>query len=418
MKHRRPPRWPRCLAISLLLVLAACRSGGTPTIDPGTPTFLRPSPGRPTILGTVAVPRATPAPIATPTGADLTPAEATLLVDQAVGLLLDYSLDHPASADLYQAAYDGAILALARSGLLVDRALLPFSGERGDDAPIFRATYRALADEAGSRGGQRALAYAAIRAAIERTDQCQTYFLEPGALEPERTGQPADAGYGGIGVTLRGQGSPLAIEAVYADSPAALAGLRPDDRILAVDGTAATTLDAAALAERLRGAVGTTLQLTILRPGEAVPRTVTVVRAPVRQPPFTTALLAVANGQTVAYLQLAQITAPTIPALREAIAELGRVNPQGWVLDLRGSAVGPVELLPDLGGLFIPSGQLLGYVVVDAGESPIVANGELSGSLGPIAVLTDSGTRGGTAVDDGPLTVGSASVRRCVSTLH
>ena len=421
MKHRRPPRWPRCLALTLLLFLTACRSD-TPPIDPGTPSFLRPSPGRPTILGTVAVPRATPAPFATPPGADLTPAEATLLVDQAVGLLLDYSLNHPASADLYQAAYDGAILSLARSGLLVERTLLPFSGERGDDTPIFRAAYRALANEVGARSGQRRLAYAAIRAAIERTDQCRTYFLEPGALIAERTGQPAGEGHGGIGVTLRGRGSPVSIESVYPASPAARAGLLPEDRILAVDGSAATTLDVATLAARLRGETGNAVQLTILRPGEAVPRVVSVIRAPIQAPSFAASLLTDANGQTIAYLQLARISGETIPALREALAELGRGGPRGWVLDLRGSEIGPINLLPELGGLLLPSGTNLGYVVGDAGESPVLASGRLSDPLGPLAVLTDSGTTllgealAAAAQDSGDARIFGESTAGCVAT--
>src|SRR5690349_21764657 len=170
MKYDRMPRWPLVLALSLILVLAACRSESvTPTVREGPTPTRRATPGSPTIRGTVAVPRATGAvrPAAGTAHAALTPDEGTLLVDQAVGLLLDYSLNRPTSDNLYQAAYDGALRDLARNGLLVDRVLLPLDGDRADDAPTFRAAYRALAELVRSSVDQTVMAHAAIQGAVD-----------------------------------------------------------------------------------------------------------------------------------------------------------------------------------------------------------------------------------------------------------
>lgn len=395
MKRDDSPRWALVLVLSLLLVLPACRAEATPTVrDRATPTR-RATPGSPTIRETVVVPRATATvrPGMVTPQPDLTPDEATLLVDQAVGLLLDYSLNRPTSADLYQAAYDGALRAVARSGLLVDRALLPFSGERGEDAPIFRTAYRALAELVQSNIGQTPLAHAAIRAAVDRADQCQTYFLDPTEFRRERAGLSADD-YGGIGVTLGGEAGRVVIGEVYADSPAARAGLIPGDRVLAVEGIAVGTRDAGAIGALLRGETGTAVQVGILRTGEALPRSITLFRAAVQPPPFTASLLSGTDGELIAYLRLAAVTPAALPPLREAVAGLAGRNPQGWVLDLRGMDSGALDLLPQLGALVVPQGQPVGYVMNAAGDEVAVLPDRqvVDSPLAPLAVLIDSGT--------------------------
>lgn len=397
MKHDRPPRWPLVLALSLLLVLPACRSGSaTPTATAGATPTRRATPGSPTLRGTVVVPR--PAGTVRPTTGTpqpgISPVEGTLLVDQAVGLLLDYSLNRPTSADLYQAAYDGALRAIARGGLLVNREPLPLDGDRGDDAPIFRTAYRALAELVRADIDQTTLAYAAIRAAVDRADQCQTFFLDPAEFRQAREGQPADDGYGGIGVTLGSGGDGTAIGAVYADSPAARAGLLPGDRVLAVDGSDVTARDAKVVAALLRGAVGTPVQLTIQRPGEGAPRTLTLARAAVRPPAFTATLVAGPGGQAVALIQLSDLFVADLPSLRAALAGLAERNLQGWVLDLRGASVGSLDLLPQLGSLFVPQNQPLGYVVANGREATAIVPDHSSpvAPVVPFAVLIDSGT--------------------------
>jgi carboxyl-terminal processing protease len=397
MKHDRTLRWPLDLALSLMLALPACRSGSvTPTVQEGPTPARRATPGSPTIRGTVVAPRATGAvrPASGTPQSVLTPDDGTLLVDQAVGLLLDYSLNRPTSNDLYQAAYDGALRALARNGLLVDRVPLPLDGDRGDDAPTFRTAYRALAELVRPSIDQTAMAHAAIQGAVDRADQCQTYFLEQADFRRERDGRPADEGYGGIGVTLGTSSGGTTIGTIYADSPAADAGLLAGDRVLAVDGIDVTNLGTEAIAVLLRGAVGTTVQIAVQRPSEASPRTVTLTRAAVRPPPFTAMLVAGPEGQAIAMVQLTNLTSDALPQLREALASLAGRSPQGWVLDLRGASVGSLDLLAQIGPIFIPEDQPLGYVAgADKAEMAITPDRTAAVSrIAPLAVLIDSGT--------------------------
>ena len=75
-------------------------------------------------------------------------------------------------------------------------------------------------------------------------------------------------GYGSVVVTFR-------------NSPAELAGLKPHDRVLAVDGLSLLGADGRLHTDMLRGAAGTPLTLTIQTPGEEQ-REVQLVRAQIR----------------------------------------------------------------------------------------------------------------------------------------
>lgn len=87
---------------------------------------------------------------------------------------------------------------------------------------------------------------------------------------------------GGIGAVLRhrARDSTLEVTDVPPRSNAAEAGLRPGDRVVAIDGVATAGLDARTIVQRLRGPVGSTVTLTVERGGRK--RRLTVERAPYR----------------------------------------------------------------------------------------------------------------------------------------
>ena len=86
-------------------------------------------------------------------------------------------------------------------------------------------------------------------------------------------GQPV----GGIHAKLAySEGGGLRVVDAPAGGGADLAGIRANDVIIAINGTSVRELDYQTIVERLRGPVGSTVQLEIFRKGEA--STVTVMR--------------------------------------------------------------------------------------------------------------------------------------------
>jgi carboxyl-terminal processing protease len=72
----------------------------------------------------------------------------------------------------------------------------------------------------------------------------------------------------------------LRVVDVDPDGPAASAGLRRDDRIVAIDGDEVSALSGEDIVEKLRGNVGAPVRLEVARAGEILE--IVVVRAPYR----------------------------------------------------------------------------------------------------------------------------------------
>src|SRR5262249_36326827 len=80
-------------------------------------------------------------------------------------------------------------------------------------------------------------------------------------------------GFGGIGVTLEVANDESRISSVTPHGPADMAGIRPDDRLIALDGTPTAGRSQSDVVHALRGPILSPIDVTIYRPGLAQKRT-------------------------------------------------------------------------------------------------------------------------------------------------
>ena len=203
--------------------------------------------------------------------------------------------------------------------------------------------------------------------------------------------------YGGIGITVQQREGALAIVQVLAGGPAEAAGLRPDDLLIAVDGydlTGATTEDAGV---RIRGEVGTTVTLVVLRAGLVEPLTVPVERRQLDAPVVTYVL---DPATRIGQVRVTGFTGVTTRQLDEALARARADGATGLVLDLRGNGGGSVTAAQEMIGRFVPAtlGPALYETVGRAGDSDDVQSlpvlNPVDGIVSdlPLVVLVDAGT--------------------------
>ena len=240
---------------------------------------------------------------------------------------------------------------------------------------------------------RRELDYGAARGMTEVLADDYTVFLEPlrGApLREELAGE-----YEGIGIWVEHPEGKFTVVAPIAGSPAARADLRSGDVIVAADGQELDGLENDAAMSLIRGPAGTSVVLTIQRPGVPEEFDVSVDREAIVIPAVV--YESTAEG-TVAHITVAIFGDNTTLELDEALNQADEAGVAGIVLDLRGNGGGWVTSAQEMIGRFIPedAGPALfqDLDLQDDGDlisEPIVGGGETAFEV-PLVVLIDGGT--------------------------
>jgi carboxyl-terminal processing protease len=251
---------------------------------------------------------------------------------------------------------------------------------------------------------QRNLDYGAVTGMTGALEDPYTTFLAPvdhAPLQEELSGE-----YEGIGVWVEHPEGTYTIVAPIPGSPADEAGIRPGDVLLFADGQKLTGLPDADALKLIRGPAGTSVTLTIQRPGREEPFDLTVTRRAITVP--TVMSNPQADGR-VAWIQVGIFGDKTTAQLDEALAQAKADGVSGIVLDLRGNGGGWVTAAQEMVGRFVPEnrGPALyeDSTIAEDDEmvsEPIVGGGTEVFDL-PLAVLVDGGSASASEIVAGAL---------------
>ena len=269
-----------------------------------------------------------------------------------------------------------------------------------EDIARFVEVFRRIQTDFVDPMDDRALMRAAVRALLADLDPHSAYLTGTDA-----TAAAAAVGtYEGIGVEVevRPDRSLRVISAIDG-GPAQRAGLRTGDVIVAIDGRAVGSRRGSDLAAPLRGVAGTTLRVTLLRPGEAMPRDVSVTRQSIALDSVSGRLLEPGFG----YVRISHFDGETAEALKRELAALKRANDgalAGLVLDLRNNPGGLLTTAVESADQFLDGGVIVSTRGRSAAANTLYRAGpgdRLDGA--PLAVLIDVGTASSAEVLAGAL---------------
>jgi carboxyl-terminal processing protease len=243
------------------------------------------------------------------------------------------------------------------------------------------------------------LLYDATRGMLHNLDPHST-FLPPSRYQHLR--QDTEGVFGGVGVTLapgelddaRPSVPPYpTIDEVVRGSPADVAGLQLDDRVVAIDGETTAELghekrEAGAWEARLRGASGTRVTISVLRTGWRAARPFAIVRAQVKQPTVRHDVI----DRGIGYLAITRFSEATGPDVLAALTKLRQANALDvLVLDLRNDPGGLVDQSIAVADQFLDGGTIVTIRGRHGVETQVAHKGGVAVGV-PVIVLVDHGT--------------------------
>jgi carboxyl-terminal processing protease len=195
--------------------------------------------------------------------------------------------------------------------------------------------------------------YGAIRGMLNTLDDEYTSFTEPQIAEIRRA--DASGSFEGIGALVNmNEDGILQIVEPYEDSPAAKAGLRAGDLVLAVDGKSIEGYGIYEAIALIRGPEGTQVKLKIKR-GDQEPFEVTITRARQDIRIVESEML----PDNIGYVSLYEFSSKATLRLEQAIQELLDQGASSLIFDLRGNPGGFLPQAVQVSDLFLPNGLIL-----------------------------------------------------------
>ena len=205
------------------------------------------------------------------------------------------------------------------------------------------------------------LMYGSLRGMMNSLDPDSSFLT---AKEYQNFLQGGKAAPAEAGMDLIVKDNLLTAVSVIDGSPAARAGMKPDDHIIKIDGQMVRNLTTQEAARRFQGAPGTAFKLQIIRNGEVKPLDLTVTLEPLGGNTVTTRYL----DNTVAYVRIRYFNEETPVELAKVLNDIKQHKPavKGIILDLRNNARGSMEDAVRSASLFLGNQQIL----IAKGRSP------------------------------------------------
>ena len=220
-----------------------------------------------------------------------------------------------------------------------------------------------------------------------------TTYLSPAAFRLARRAYAG--GYGGIGVTVLPAPGGLLVRRTV-NGPARVAGVRPGDTIMTVDGASTASLDFGEAIGRILGRPGSAVTLRVLRNGRAIQ--FRVVRRAFSLPAVHSRLV-----RSTGVLRIDAFSRGTSTATKAALRRLTRQGATSLVLDLRGNPGGLLGQAVAVVSLFLRPGASV--VSLAGAHEPLrilYAKGGPASAI-PLAVLVDRDSASASEVVAGAL---------------
>ena len=255
--------------------------------------------------------------------------------------------------------------------------------ERYTDLQIFSKVLNLVQQYYVEEVDTKKLVYGAIKGMLRELDP-HTNFLPPDIyrdFENETSGE-----FMGLGVEISVQNGILTVISPIEDTPAFIAGVKPGDKIIAIDKKSTKGLSLVEASQLMRGKRGTKTVLSVIREGSDDPKDISITRGSVRIRSVKSTDL----GDGYLYTRITSFIENTGKDLEKVLADYEKSNKtiRGLVIDLRRNPGGLLDQAIRVTDLFVKEGTIVSTIGRDKDKKEVnVASKRDKYTQFPIIVL-------------------------------
>ncbi len=244
--------------------------------------------------------------------------------------------------------------------------------------------------------------YGAISGMVSAIGDPYTVFLPP--EQQKSTQEELNGSFEGVGIQLGfNKDKRLVVIAPLGGTPAARAGIKPQDIIVKIDDKDTNGMSLPEAVKLIRGPKGSKVNITIFREGDTDTKSYDLVRDTIVVKSAEVSFKETPSGKSVAIVKLSRFGERTNAEWEEAVKQIVAKNPDAVILDVRNNPGGFLA-----GAVFIASEFLEGGDVVlqenrEGERSPFKVNRQGKLTEIPLEVLINKGSASASEIVSGAL---------------
>jgi carboxyl-terminal processing protease len=243
-------------------------------------------------------------------------------------------------------------------------------------------------------------AYVAIRSTLKKLGDPYTRFMDPQQFQSLNNQTSGEMSGVGIKLEANPRTQQLVVAEAIDNSPAAKAGIKSGDIIVAIDGKSTKNMTLEGAISLIRGEIGKSITLKIAR-GSKSPFDIALTRAQIEVSSVFSEVKQEGKLK-VGYIRLAEFSSHSSEQMQKAIKDLNRKQVNAYVLDMRGNPGGLLQASVEIARMWLDNGTIVKTVDRKGGNEDFRA---VQGALTqlPMAVLVDGNSASASEILAGAL---------------
>lgn len=222
-----------------------------------------------------------------------------------------------------------------------------------DQIELFASAVSLIRNDYVDEVKSKDLIYGALKGMLMSLDN-YSQFLDPEEYKEMKV--ETEGRFGGLGIEITLKDGILTIISAIEDTPAFKAGLKPNDKIVSIDGESTRGITLTESVKKLRGEPGTIIKLTILREDEKKLLDFSVTRGIIEIKSIKAAHIL---EDKIGYIRLVEFQENTPKDLIKNLQALKAKGMDSLILDLRNNPGGLLDTSIKVSEVFLPQGEVI-----------------------------------------------------------